>query len=321
MDGFVDDSRGGVTELRVHGVSGTPPDSMLENPHVTRVSGDSTAGFYRRIWLGGPPSPSLAYTDIRDERRREAYSWGGLTSGAGSRALWMLLLPFMLANVAFWMYPAATLPDEEPRWRSRARDFAAALQRLFSLSLTVALTLSVVDVATDFAGWQCGGSRACVAQNSFLHFLTLSFFSQPGHRLALATVVPVAVVVLLWVLGQQVMERVRAAVATRASAVTGRGPFTHAGDRAAPDVEWRGAGPADAFAACLRRIRHCRPVPDGAFDVRIARRRGRDDPLALMFVGAGRPGAGAAGARAVEAAGPGWVTGRPTRAAAVPGSA
>ena len=129
----------------MHGVSGTPPDSMLENPHVTRVSGDSTAGFHRRIWLGGPPSPSLAYADVRDERRREAYSWGGLTSGAGSRALWMLLLPFMLANVAFWMYPAATRPDEPP-WRSWARDCAAALQRLFSLSLTVALTLSVVNV-------------------------------------------------------------------------------------------------------------------------------------------------------------------------------
>jgi hypothetical protein len=44
----------------------------------------------------------------------------------------MLLLPFMLANVAFWMYRAATLPpDEEPRWRPWARDCAAALQRLF----------------------------------------------------------------------------------------------------------------------------------------------------------------------------------------------
>jgi hypothetical protein len=204
VDGFVDRSSGGVTELRVHGVSGTPPDSMLENPHVTWVSGDSTAGFYRRIWLGGQPSRSLTYADIPNECRREAYSWGGLTSGAGSRALWMLLLPFMLANVAFWMYPAATLPPgKEPRWRSPARDFAAALQRLFSLSLTVALTLSAVDVATDFVGWQCGGSRACVAQKSFLHFLTLSFFSEPGRRLALATVFPVAVVALLWLLGQK----------------------------------------------------------------------------------------------------------------------
>lgn len=99
---------------------------MLENPHVTLVSGDSTAGFYRRIWIGGQPPPSLTYADIPGKRRREAYSWGGLTSGAGSRALWMLLLPFMLANVAFWMYPAATRKGES-WWCSPARDFAAAL--------------------------------------------------------------------------------------------------------------------------------------------------------------------------------------------------
>jgi hypothetical protein len=44
----------------------------------------------------------------------------------------MLLIPFMLANVPFWMYPANTLPpDEEPRWRPWTRDCAAALQRLF----------------------------------------------------------------------------------------------------------------------------------------------------------------------------------------------
>ena len=59
MDGFVDRRQGGVTELRVHGVSATPPDSMLQNPNVTLVSGDSTAGFYRRVWLGGRPSPPL----------------------------------------------------------------------------------------------------------------------------------------------------------------------------------------------------------------------------------------------------------------------
>jgi len=222
---------------------------MLENPHVTRVSGDSTAGFYRRIWLGGPPSPSLAYVDIPDERHREAYSWGGLTSGAGSRALWMLLLPFMLANVAFWMYPAATRPDE-PRWRSWARDCAAALQRLFSLSLTVALTLSAVNVATDFGGWQCGGSRACVTQNSFLHFLTLDFFSQPGRRLALATVVPVAVVVLLWVLGNKswnAYERLQPAAPAEVPGEDQSGAMPPAAGRSVPPIGrrrmWNGAEP------------------------------------------------------------------------------
>lgn len=199
MDGYIDTSTGGVTELRIHGVAATPPEEMLENPHVNRVSGDSTAGFYRRLWVNGLPT-GVPYADEVGRRRREAYSWGGLTSGAGSRAWWMLLLPFMLANVAFWMFPAATLPDEKP-WLSRIRDLASAAQRLFSLSLTLALTLSAVDVATDLVGWQCGSSRDCLAGHWFLDFLNLSFFAQPSRRLAIATMVPVLVVALLWWLG------------------------------------------------------------------------------------------------------------------------
>jgi hypothetical protein len=83
MDGFVDHSCGGVTELRIHGVSGTPPADSLNDPNVTCVSGDPTAGFYRRVWLGGPPPESLPYADVPAGRgpqarqvafRREAYS-------------------------------------------------------------------------------------------------------------------------------------------------------------------------------------------------------------------------------------------------------
>lgn len=213
MDGYWDKENRGITELRVHGVSGTPPESMLENPHVRLVSGDSTAGFYRRLWLGGKPSGNSFYADVPNEpgrpgRRREAYSWGGLTSGAGSRALWMLLLPFMLANVAFWMYPAAKLPGEDHpgsrgSLRSATRDLASALQRLFSLSLTLALTASAVGVATDLVGWQCAGSQACLSHHGFLRFLALAFFRQPSRRLAVASVVPVAVVALLWWLGKK----------------------------------------------------------------------------------------------------------------------
>src|SRR5262249_34091835 len=113
VNGFVDRSMGGVTELRVHGASGTSPESTLETPSVPQVSGDSTSGFYRRVWLDGPPPSALDYADVPECRRREAYSWGGPMSGAGSRALWLLLLPFMLANLAFWLYPAPLLrPDE-----------------------------------------------------------------------------------------------------------------------------------------------------------------------------------------------------------------
>ena len=210
MDGFVDHSCGGVTELRIHGVSGTPPADSLNDPNVTCVSGDPTAGFYRRVWLGGPPPESLPYADVPAGRgpqarqvafRREAYSWGGLTSGAGSRALWMLLLPFMLANVAFWMYPVAR--PSGPRRPRPLRETSAILQRLFSLSLTATLILAAVSISTDLVGWQCGGAKVCLAKNGYLHFLSLSFFNQPGHRLAVATLVPLAVVALLWLLGNK----------------------------------------------------------------------------------------------------------------------
>ena len=38
---------GGVTELRVHGVGGTPPDAILGDLAPEQASGDAIAGFYR----------------------------------------------------------------------------------------------------------------------------------------------------------------------------------------------------------------------------------------------------------------------------------
>jgi hypothetical protein len=36
-----------VVELRVHGVSGTPPGELLDRPLVRQVAGDGITGFYR----------------------------------------------------------------------------------------------------------------------------------------------------------------------------------------------------------------------------------------------------------------------------------
>src|SRR5262245_28541391 len=79
----------GVTELRLHGVGGTPPEDLLGDLAPQLVSGDRIAGFYRTADL--------------PNRHVEAYSWGGLTSRSGSRVLWVLLFPFALANLAGWM--------------------------------------------------------------------------------------------------------------------------------------------------------------------------------------------------------------------------
>src|SRR5262245_17699726 len=83
-----------VYELRVHGVAGTPPEDTLGVPAATLVAGDDRAGFYRPYGPDGGACPPVA------GRQVEAYSWSGLTSGGRASALWLLLTPFMLVNVA-----------------------------------------------------------------------------------------------------------------------------------------------------------------------------------------------------------------------------
>src|SRR5436305_3667309 len=50
-----------VTELRIHGVSGSDGPTMLEHPQALQVAGDAITGFYRR-WNpdGGGGGPALA---------------------------------------------------------------------------------------------------------------------------------------------------------------------------------------------------------------------------------------------------------------------
>ena len=152
----LDTSVHGVTELRVHGVSGTPPEQMLDHPAelVRRVSGDRSAGCYRRWYPGGSTH------DQPDRRHLEAYAWGRLTSGAASRAAWLLLLPFTLVNLAHWMLPAV-----RPGQRSRhaAAVAAAGLLRLLGLSLTLTLMLATAFVTMDLGAWQCASLPSCTA--------------------------------------------------------------------------------------------------------------------------------------------------------------
>jgi hypothetical protein len=176
----------GVTELLVHGVGGESAEGTLHEPHPMQVAGDATAGFYR-----GP--------DVHG-RHRESYSWGGLTSGKASRALWLLLLPFALANLAGWMH-----------WRDRGEREPGSFRsliRLFGLSLTVLGLLYVCSIAFDLIAYQCGADPACIgAQRSsqpwysplrWMSFLDAGWLA--GHQfrqLAAAALLPLVVVGLL----------------------------------------------------------------------------------------------------------------------------
>ena len=94
----VTDPQPPVLEVRIHGVSNTPPQFVLGLPTPTTSSASSAT----------TPRRSTAPKDVRDQLLdTQAYSWGQLTGGIRAkkdlqRGLWMTLLPFALANVGFW---------------------------------------------------------------------------------------------------------------------------------------------------------------------------------------------------------------------------
>ncbi|MFD7437954.1 hypothetical protein [Streptomyces sp. NPDC059861] len=193
---------GATLELLVHGVGGATPEHMLDDPRTVRVSGDDTAAVFRRaddVDAENRPADHETGTDGRPVP--EAYVWCNLTSGNGARALWLLLLPFMVANLAHWMRPSA-------RDRARTIRLYGLLVRLVGLSLTVLLAAAACEVALDLTAWQCAGTRACAERHTWLGFLSPTasgdgWWSPPGRRLALASLVPAALVGLLWYLSRR----------------------------------------------------------------------------------------------------------------------
>ncbi|MER6444915.1 hypothetical protein ABT227_06815 [Streptomyces venezuelae] len=184
----------------VHGVAGAAPGELLGDPRTVRVTGDSTAAVFRRT--------EDADAEAHPERYAgrpvpEAYCWSRLTSGNGARALWLLLLPFMVANLAHWARPATPAADPAPR---AVRSYGV-LVRILALSLTVLLVAAACEVALDLLAWQCAGSGNCAGSRfrSWLGFLAPGggWWAQPGRRLALGALVPAALTGLLWYLSNR----------------------------------------------------------------------------------------------------------------------
>ncbi|POX59528.1 hypothetical protein C3492_32065 [Streptomyces sp. Ru62] len=181
---------------------------MLGDPRTVRVTGDDTAAVFRRAEDteaapdGGGAGAGAGRGRGREPRSgpvREAYVWCNLTSGDGSRALWLLLLPFMVVNLAHWMRPAAP-------GRPRVVRLYGLLVRLSALTLTVLLVAAACEVALDLVAWQCAGVQSCVRRHSWLGFLSPAvggWWSAPGRRLALAATLPVMLTGLLWYLSRR----------------------------------------------------------------------------------------------------------------------
>jgi hypothetical protein len=181
----------GVTELRVHGVGGTPPDATLGDLAPEQVSGDAVAGFYRSSDHRAGAGDRDARRDV--DRHVEVFSWGGLTSRSKIRVLWLALLPFLFANLAGWMCPPGTRASA---WRFRLHRLAAELG---SLALTVNAALIAVMISADVNAYQA--PRAGLARHQWWlaplgwHFIA----GHPARQVTLGVLVVVLfVLALLW---------------------------------------------------------------------------------------------------------------------------
>ncbi|WP_433532144.1 hypothetical protein ACQPYA_08900 [Micromonospora sp. CA-263727] len=173
-----------VVELRVHGVSGTSAETLLDHPVVDRVAGDENAGFYR-------PRAGFGVSDRPTGLLVEAYRWGALTAGTAVRTLSLLfLLPFMLVNLAVWTRPAT----------GGTGGAIGPLCRLLAATLTAAFVLSMVGVSVDLVGWQCAPFHVCVRDRGYLGWLADMAL---GPRLAVLALLPIAALRLLWWIGER----------------------------------------------------------------------------------------------------------------------
>ena len=197
-------------ELRVHGVSGTSPEALLDRPSVGQVAGDKIAGFYRPYFederTDTTPNP---FADKQPKApEMEGYNWGGLTSGSPGRALWLLLLPFTLINIA----PRARPNDIGGGAKVRTW-WIWYLSRALALLLTLLFVLAGIGVGEDLVGWQCRLGTRC--SESLPNFF-LDWLKHPGSDADIASnlgplfvgaFIPGLMLFILWFVSGRTLNR------------------------------------------------------------------------------------------------------------------
>ncbi len=143
-----------VVELRVHGVLGTRPESLVSAVAAVDVAGDGLGRIVQPAdrLLRPAPGPVLRAEGQSIPRVVEGYSWGGMTSGGAAKAAWAVLFPFSLANVAHWMLPPVPSGHRLATWLGLA---CRTLLRLAAVLLTVLLVTQAAVVSLDLVAAQC----------------------------------------------------------------------------------------------------------------------------------------------------------------------
>jgi hypothetical protein len=125
-------------ELRVHGVSGAPPESLLDRPHVRQIDGDDKSRFFRAV------DANDHVLDADDGHAVEGFHWGRYTSGSWRQAFWVGLLPFGLINTAAFMLPSPHSAGEaSDRPAKFFRMLALAMLRFLALLLTLVFSFAI----------------------------------------------------------------------------------------------------------------------------------------------------------------------------------
>ncbi|WP_233265575.1 hypothetical protein [Leifsonia sp. AG29] len=208
-----------VLELRIHGIKNTPPAEMLgvQPGEVRADQADEDGGFYvPTVDPPDPDDPARPPTDIR----REGYSWGRLSRlGSGAwlvigqffiQLAWLLILPFGLSNTAYW---TRRIPDQTGRGRWSSGRGAPAL-RVFALGLTLLYVCALASVSLSMVGAQClAGTASCPGLPGWVtEFFALPEFDRRGVRMVVLALVPLAGVLLLFVVSHRGRTRYEAAI-------------------------------------------------------------------------------------------------------------
>ncbi|WP_344090603.1 hypothetical protein [Microbacterium deminutum] len=198
-----------VLELRVHGVNNTTPAALLDVPadSVELASGDKLGSFWQST--ANPAEGRHGHVPLGI--RREAYSWGGMVrttpqfggsgtaskiAAVGARIFYALILPFSIGNAVIWSRRITQPGDSGGRrvWIA----ITAGIARLFGLILTLLFTTTLVTLAIDIGALQCAADATrCEPLKAV--FEPMQGWS-PGQRVALLSLVPVAAIVVLWIM-------------------------------------------------------------------------------------------------------------------------
>jgi hypothetical protein len=187
-----------IIEIRVHGVSGTPPNAAL-GTQPWPVTGPRAPDI--EVWRHPQRTLSMDLGEGSDARRVDldqiAYRWARLTSGKRRYALWLLLLPYTLVNVAGWMLPSRVRPNRE---LVTAPDRPTPMSRRLAGTLDGAVRLAGVAVTAIFALYAAAitldlGVATCRPGTDTCNWLSTFPSLEPGVYAVLGTLLPILLTV------------------------------------------------------------------------------------------------------------------------------